>query len=146
MGLSPKGVDWNVRYEGEILKKPLISFTFPAEMEEELGSGLHGAGCQLIVVDQDPVQLCAADPNQAAEKYVAVKWMPPRPMAIGVVDTDETEFVALIDFGKLKNGKRFVEDAELVAEVVEHMMFVASELNRIHEQFVAAMRSNPNVT
>ena len=144
-GAFPRAVHWNVaRPDGSSLEPPMIGFNLAEAQMGEVVRGFSSLGITVYVLPVDPVaEHCYLDEQEiAGEKYVVVKWMPPMEDAIAVVDTDDTQFVVVLD---LRNFPVERENEVLIAEFCGTLQHAANEMNRLNARVKEVMRGKPTL-
>lgn len=144
-GAFPKAVHWNVTLpSGEKIEAPMIGFYLSKEDMDSVVAGFDSLGIDVYVLAADPVAEHAyLDPDEIlGEKFVVVKWMPPMEESIAIVDTDDTQFVAMLD---LRNFPVERENEVLIAELCATLQQTANEMNRLNARVREALAGSPTV-
>lgn len=135
LGLRPKVVHWKVSAQNAVIPPPNLGFFLNSQDIPMVVDRLADIPAVMVVLEDDPVLTHAVDPRRAQwDRYVVVKWMPPRPHAVGIVDVDSSEFVTLMDFDQLSNGAVLRADQRFIENLVESYQFAANEYNRLAEE------------
>lgn len=141
--LTAKVVSWRVSKEDENgiidVRSPNLGLYVPEDQLDALTMRLGMMGVEILLLKHDPVAIHAIDPRRFTDKYVVVSHMPPKPQAIGIVDTDNSEFVTLMDFSALADTERQLAEEE----AGRCLQFMANELNRLHSEIQALLAVGP---
>ncbi len=143
-GIEAKVVHWRVSRQGADggatdVEGPNLGLYVPDDQVDHLTNRLAMLGTELLVLKNDPVATPALDKRCVMDKYVVVAHMQPRPKALAIVDTENTEFVTLMDFSDLPEKERRIAEEE----AANCLQFMANELNRLHHEVQTLLAVGP---